>query len=87
MKDDRLYLIHINECIERIENYLADKDFQAFMESDLLQDAEIRNLQVLSESTQRVSDATKQSQSEVPWHNIIPKGPAIADSRHPNFDP
>ena len=64
MKDDRLYLIHISECIERIENYLAGKNLQTFMESDLLQDAVIRNLQVLSESTQRLSDATKQSQSE-----------------------
>jgi hypothetical protein len=23
MKDDRLYLIHISECIERVETYVA----------------------------------------------------------------
>ena len=70
MKDDRLYLIHISECIERIENYLSDTDIQGFIESDLLQDAVIRNLQVLSESTQKISDATKESQPEVPWNKI-----------------
>jgi len=26
MKDDRLYLIHISECIERTESYISGKD-------------------------------------------------------------
>ncbi len=25
MKDDRLYLIHIKECIERIESYMQER--------------------------------------------------------------
>jgi uncharacterized protein with HEPN domain len=45
MKDDRLYLIHISECIQRIEKYLRDGGRDAFMASDLMQDAIIRNLQ------------------------------------------
>jgi uncharacterized protein with HEPN domain len=51
MKDDRLYLIHICECIERIESYAKGIDKKEFANSTLLQDAIIRNLQVLSEST------------------------------------
>ena len=30
MKDDRLYLIHISECIERIESYVTGRDNQVF---------------------------------------------------------
>ena len=41
MKDDRLYLIHIKECIERAESYLRYADKQEFLESTLLQDAGI----------------------------------------------
>lgn len=52
MKDDRLYLIHISECIERIESYAKGINKQEFIDSTLLQDAIIRNLQILSESTQ-----------------------------------
>jgi len=70
MKDDRLYLIHISECIERIESYITEKGKQQFLDSSLIQDAIIRNLQVLSESTQRLSDAAKESMSEVDWFKI-----------------
>lgn len=70
MKDDRLYLIHINECIERIESYVVGRDKRQFLDSTLLQDAIIRNLQVLAESTQRLSDDTRESQKEVDWFKI-----------------
>jgi len=70
MKDDRLYLIHISECIERIESYISGKDKGQFLDSMLIQDAVVRNLQVLAESTKRLSDATKESASEVDWFKI-----------------
>ncbi len=70
MKDDRLYLIHISECIERIESYVVGRDKQQFLDSTLIQDAIIRNLQVLAESTQRLSDDAKESQSGVDWFKI-----------------
>ena len=70
MKDDRLYLIHISECIERIESYAEAIDKQEFMNSTLLQDAIVRNLQTLSESTQRLSDQIKETESEIDWFKI-----------------
>lgn len=69
MKDDKLYLLHIKECIERIEAYTADgKD--AFLADVKSQDAVLRNLQVLAESTQRVSDEMKADHTEVDWLGI-----------------
>ena len=53
MKDDRLYLIHLSESIEKIESYTKGLDFPSFMQNTLIQDAVLRNLQVLAESTQR----------------------------------
>jgi uncharacterized protein with HEPN domain len=70
MKDDRLYLIHIRECIGRIESYMGGKGEQQFLDSTLIQDAIIRNLQILAESTQRLSDAAKESMSEIDWFKI-----------------
>jgi uncharacterized protein with HEPN domain len=71
MKDDRLYLIHIKECIERIESYTGNADRQKFLNSTLLQDAVIRNLQVLAESTQRLSDEAKESRQDIDWYRIV----------------
>lgn len=47
MKDDRLLLEHAVECLRRIDEYVVGgKD--AFLASSLVQDAVLRNLQVLS---------------------------------------
>ena len=69
MKDDRLYLIHIRECIARIFRYTADGG-DAFLEDTKTQDAVMRNLQTLAESTQRLSDAVKARYPDVEWRNI-----------------
>ena len=70
MKDDQLYLIHISECIERIETYVSGIDKRAFMASSLVQDAVIRNLQIMAESARRVSDRLKEAQPKIDWHKI-----------------
>ncbi len=69
MKDDRLYLIHIAECIGRIETYTA-QGRSAFLADTKTQDAVLRNLQVLAESTQRISPALKAAHTEVDWGRI-----------------
>lgn len=70
MKDDKLYLIHIGECIDRIESYTQGMAKEAFLASSLVQDAVIRNLQILAESTQRLSVRVKGSPSRIDWHKI-----------------
>jgi len=69
VKDDRLYLIHITECIERIERYTA-RGHDAFLSDTMIQDAVLRNLHTLSESTQRLSNVLKSQHSEVDWASI-----------------
>ena len=69
MKDDKLYLIHIGECIQRIETYVAGGR-ESFATSTLIQDAVLRNLQTLAESTQRLSNALKAAHPEVNWRDI-----------------
>lgn len=69
MNDERLYLLHIRECIERIEEYTA-KGREAFLTDTRTQDAERRNLQVMCESTQRVSKERKAAHSEIDWKGM-----------------
>jgi uncharacterized protein with HEPN domain len=69
VKDDRLYVIHILECIERIEQYTSGgKD--AFLADLKTQDAVLRVLQTLAESNQRITDALKAKHPEVDWRSI-----------------
>ena len=69
MKDERLYLIHIVECVTRIQQYTSEgKD--AFMSDTKTQDAVLRNLQTLAESTQRISANLKVAHPEVEWSKV-----------------
>lgn len=67
-KDESVYLEHMLECIHRISDYVDNKE--QFYSSHLVQDAVIRNLQTMSESSQRVSDATKGKYPNVPWKQL-----------------
>ena len=66
MKDDRVYLGHILRCISRIEEYVTGSR-EDFSSSHLVQDAVLRNLQTMAESTQRLSRAAKERRPEVDW--------------------
>lgn len=68
-RDDRLYLIHVQECITRIEQFTAngEADFLADIKT---QDAVLRNLHTLTESAQRISAKIKASRPDVEWRSI-----------------
>lgn len=69
MSADQKYLLHILECIRRIEEDLADGE-EIFLRSHMVQDAVIRNLQVLAESVKRLSPAIKGGHLEIDWPGI-----------------
>jgi len=66
---DRALVEHMLECVTRIREYTRD-GHNVFLHSRLIQDAVIRNLQTLAESSQRLSHAAKNEEPAVPWKNI-----------------
>ena len=67
-RDDSVYIEHMLECILRINQYVENKE--QFYQSHLVQDAVVRNLQVMAESSQRLSDDIKEKYPDIPWKNI-----------------
>lgn len=65
----RRFPCEVLECVRRIERYCHDGE-EVFRESELIQDAVLRNLQTLAESTQRVSNHLKDVHPEVDWRAI-----------------
>ena len=59
----------MRECIERIREYTAGERSR-FETSRLVQDAVIRNLQTLTESSQRLSDVIKAREPQTPWREL-----------------
>jgi hypothetical protein len=60
---DRLYLESIRDCLERIAGYTAAGE-SSFMTSCLIQDAVIRNLEVIGEATKNLSPELRAASPE-----------------------
>jgi uncharacterized protein with HEPN domain len=69
MKSDRAYLHHILEMIKRIESATSEGR-SAFLASQLHQDAVLRNLHTMTETTQRLSHGLKSEHPEVDWTRL-----------------
>lgn len=69
MKDSRIYLIHIRDCISRIKQYTVDGK-EVFFQDIKTQDAVLRNLQVMCESVQNLPSDWTNTYPEIEWSNI-----------------
>ena len=66
---DRVLLAHMRDCLDRIREY-TNAERSRFDASRLVQDAVIRNLQTLAESSQRLSVGTKGTEPQIPWREL-----------------
>ncbi len=60
MKDDLAYIEHILQSIHKILVYTKDTKRRIFNNNTLLQDAVIRNIEVIGEATKKISQDIKQ---------------------------
>jgi uncharacterized protein with HEPN domain len=66
---DRVLLAHMRDCLDRIEEFTGNQRAR-FESSRLVQDAVIRNLQTLTESSQRLSSEIKGTEPQIPWREL-----------------
>ncbi len=66
---DQVYIDHMLECIQRVDQYVGT-DRDRFFRDTLLQDAVVRVLQVMAESSQRLSEGAKKTRPEIDWRGI-----------------
>jgi uncharacterized protein with HEPN domain len=69
VKDDRLYLTHIKEAIDKINLY-TNAGYGQFADDPKTQDAVIRNFEIIGEAGKQISEQTKQLRSDIPWRDI-----------------
>jgi uncharacterized protein with HEPN domain len=70
LKDDEVYLLHIRKSIRKIRKYTTSIDRDAFLKNDLVQDAVIRQLEIIGEASKRVSERSREKYPGIPWKDI-----------------
>lgn len=69
-KDASVFIEHILECIQLIENYLSGKTKSDFMGSVQLQDSVIRRIEIIGEAVKSIPDDVKSRYTQIPWSDI-----------------
>ena len=70
MRDDRAWLLDIQEVLLNIEKYAARGE-RAFCDEELIQVWIIYYIQVAGEAANQLSDSFKRNHSDIPWKGII----------------
>ena len=68
MSRDHARLLHIRDAIRRIHSYISDRD--GFLSQPLIQDAVIRNLEVIGEAVKALGPESRTQRTEIPWSDI-----------------
>ena len=70
MKSDGVYIHHIIDAVDQIMEYTQGVNKNDFQKSRMIQDAVIRNFEIIGEATKQVSDSTRSNFPDVPWKNM-----------------
>jgi len=70
-KDDTVYLRHIIDAFLQIERYTNGVTYKEFLINRLLQDAVIRQLEVMGEAARNLSVDLQNEYPAIPWRQMI----------------
>ena len=69
-RDDSVYLKHVRDAILKVQSYTQKISAASFKKDTLVQDAVIRQIEIIGEATKRVSEKIRSDNNEVPWDDI-----------------
>lgn len=68
---DKIRLQHILDSIGEIENYLYGVTIEQFLENSEKRFATIKQIEIIGEACNALTDELKASDQEIPWRSII----------------
>ena len=67
---DRDFLEDIQVCIKRILDYTQGMDYESFLRNSQVQDAVVRNLEIIGEATKSLSADFRSKHKDIPWSKM-----------------
>ena len=68
---DKVRLQHIYDAILEIESYVTNKEFSDFVTNSMMRFACIKQMEIIGEASNHISDDTKARFSKIEWSQII----------------
>jgi len=68
--DVSVFLLHIADACEKIQKYLGDISQTEFIQSPIVQDAVLRNFEIIGEASKHVSEDFRQKYPQIEWHGM-----------------
>ncbi len=65
-----IFLLHIVDSIEKIQNYLNGKSREDFLSNDLLQDGVLRNFEIIGEATKNLPESFRSLYPDIQWKSM-----------------
>jgi uncharacterized protein with HEPN domain len=69
-KNDLAYIQHILKCIRKIRKFVKGVSKKEFSGNEMIQDAVIRNFEVIGEASKKITPEFKKVYFEIPWKEI-----------------
>ncbi|PDM25920.1 hypothetical protein CP083_06615 [Candidatus Bathyarchaeota archaeon B24-2] len=69
-RDPKVYLRDILRAIEKIKRYTKKLEFDDFLKKEIVQDAVIRNLEIIGEAVKKIPEDIKRKHREMEWRKI-----------------
>lgn len=70
IRDDAVYLAHILDALRQIVEYTRGMDFESFRTTRMVQDAVIRQFEVVGEATKNLSAGFRERNDTIPWKDL-----------------
>jgi uncharacterized protein with HEPN domain len=69
-KDPKFYLGHIRDSINNINKYTKGLEKGDFLKNNLVQDAVVRNIEIIGEAVKNLPKEFTNKHKDVPWKDI-----------------
>jgi len=70
LRDPKVYLKDILKAVEKIDNYVENLGFKEFSANEMVQDAVVRNLEIIGEAVKKIPEEVRSKHSEIEWRKI-----------------
>lgn len=70
MKSDSIYIEHILNSINSIQEYISGLSLEIFLEDRKTQDAVVRQFEIIGEASKRISSDFQDNHPNIPWSEM-----------------